>query len=1239
MRLIALAALLIELFFVCRGDNSDELTSQCSATLGCPRSSMAWASGTFTQDGILTPQALALNTQLTLHISLCCGYQFHGGMLLDTPEGEALYDAFLETLLHATPLRIFTLEEKRRLLPRASAVISDTRRNKRYSLRMIAQVEDAGIDDGDGDVLLLTTGPVDDAVRRIPFKKGATDDDIDVQLMLSNRILKCKCPHTLHVMPMLRLHQDRVPQPRVLGAGARCVSAAELLEAAGTTSNRQSDDDVAIVHHLTSDTPLPQYAHVMWEVYNVHPEWRGGKSRGGANVELIADPLSSSPPLLLHRRWVTVGLPSSALGDAAASFSRVAEDPGDANETTISPDGISFSFRARIHTRYKVFLRVVKGDANADAVASLVLRAKVLEQWRTVAVPVQPFVGYRYPATIVGTSPASTKVNDVGDVATLSEMLRSSQADFSVYWSSSAVSPGSQITKAVRTSGSSNESTTHVLVQRGGQLLSLSIVDSDEACPPVVIEQHHVYAIQLVITSPAASPHTACANETRLEARDERSMLLGELQQLLLADPLSSLKNSAVHYGGSELLAFNRIDIDAEEWCCSQVSQHIASTLGEAISNSASGDVAARALNASEHYIEKCTVTPQSPQQARIAAMDTRSPAVAGVQWRMRLRLGRRNGGHDQTDEASISLRLFESSWYGHIVSSSASTLVIDVYSRPVMLYRRTAALPVAVDVVLPMHVLEWQVAAPNDQVRGRWSARSPLTLNSAANAPTVLLGTSQVPNAIRTLPRASLQFIVTDSGELVSLPAVLLGWLLLHRRGVGSTSIMREQLPPMAPTEKDSEGGAIISFVARCPDAPVEYNVHVVAFPPPPVDPSHELILTERSHLFIAGPRAPMKGEDLVWSVEHCSVDSIPESLSITSSVASGGAKPTSSPGATLSGVVPHTHCDVRWSVRNAAGAANKTFSIRRCEQPPPLRFSTAVRRCDSGEEEEELRMTPVLRPLREQSHFIAFSDEPLPPSVTSDDRVAVLLPFAGHNNFVFATFAAESPRSRFSAQWSVTDTWDISLFLVTQCSTATSPRFAGLWNHNATVVSSGASSSSVHVDDLARQGKDVAGVKQGLRFLIDSTARRGLVSRFEFVETTAPRWMDEPYASDMAAFDHRLMCGPRTGHVYTLQLFPTDLVKPTTFDQPTGLPVIEMCADSLLIARHPSLFSVYGFTWDWVCSLDMDDVTNATGTPSPRQQRHHHPPSSSTPSLRCSTCCIATPRSIEGPSKRFVR
>ncbi|RNC30846.1 hypothetical protein TcCL_Unassigned06635, partial [Trypanosoma cruzi] len=72
-------------------------TSLCSVDHGCPLSSMAWASGTFTMSDVLTPASFLIASNLTLKLSLCCGYKYNGTLLRD----EALYDVFLQVLLQA----------------------------------------------------------------------------------------------------------------------------------------------------------------------------------------------------------------------------------------------------------------------------------------------------------------------------------------------------------------------------------------------------------------------------------------------------------------------------------------------------------------------------------------------------------------------------------------------------------------------------------------------------------------------------------------------------------------------------------------------------------------------------------------------------------------------------------------------------------------------------------------------------------------------------------------------------------------------------------------------------------------------------------------------------------------------------------------------------------------------------------------------------------------------------------
>ncbi|CUG14104.1 membrane-associated protein, putative [Bodo saltans] len=1182
------------------------LGSQCSITTGCPRSSMAWASGSFTEDGVLTPQALALDTQLTLQISLCCGYLFHGGMLENSANGEEMYDVFLETLLHATPLRIFSADEKRKLFPRSAAVIGNTANGKKYSTVVRADDDEVAFgNDGDGDVLILTTGAIDAAAFRIPFKSIATkptgtssrksdtnnniaevgendetdEEAYDMQLLLSNRVLKCKCPHTLHVMPMLYLKRDRVPALRLRGGGARCVTSADILV---VSSDDLVDTDApapspTVQHSFTSVAKIPPFSYVVWEVYNTHPSWNGPRNGAGHHHQrhskgVVADPLSTVLPVLVHRRWTTVGLPKN-------SASRHEDHPHDLQGTTLSEDGMNFTFPAHLHTRYRVSLRVVKGSATGETSDRLVLRAKVLEFWTTVSYPLQPFVGYRYAAvvrTAVSLVNDDTAVNRPEDVQLLRDIVFSpvgrDDGDYHTRWivtnsNDAAAAPAIPLFGA---------NTTKVPVQ----LVSFIVVDSDEACPPVTVEQHNVFAIQLLITSPTPSPFTACTNETRLEARDERPLLTSDLRRQLLASQRPLVTSSNANYSQ---LWFHNVEVDAEQWHCSFIPQRSALEL-----------TTADALRDTNKIASPCIMAPSSA--TRIASLDTRDPVVTAVQWRLRLRFSRRTASPAEQSTAlvhALEEQLIETAWYGGVVESSSLTLLLDAYSPPLLIYRRTAALPVEVDVYLPMHALSYNVSAPNVIVRGRWAARSPLSLRTSPNAAVVTLGTALVPNIQQTLPRGTLQFIVADPGEMVSISRALLGWLLEHRRTPRQVAVPLTTEPiPVLGDVHDARSAAVsttadstsVSFIARCPDAAVEYRIHVVAFPPEAVVPAHELIVTEDAVLTLRAPRPPAKGEEISWTVENCTSDAVPTEMVVVLTSADTGAL--------LSGIHPHMHCDVRWTALNVAGAAYKVFSIRRCEKPPALKFFTTAGTTGRAQ------ITPVLR--RRNAASLQFDETELTLSTFDDPSLVLVLPFAGMNMTTVVSFEAESARSRFSTEWTAMNSWVLSGFLHKQYATSSSSAMhQSLWDSMSWVPQSSLVISSASPQQESSSADNEAGSFSGIETLLNFNAtQRGLLTHIQFIEAVAPQWMAEPYATDaQVLFPPYGMCPPRLGHIFTLHVTPLDLVPPTSVDKETNLPVLEMCAETMLLARHPSLHDVYGYSWEWSCAKSFDELLGAAG------------------------------------------
>jgi len=145
---------------------------ECSLTEGCPVSSMAWASGLFTEPGILTPSVFSVNTTLTLRLSLCCGYLFNGTML----RNAKLYQRFIRELLAATPFHRLAVREMESLLPRDMGVLIDagTRRVFRYNTTLTAE-DELYHNDGDGHVLELSTNQVPTVTEILRQSVGLSD--------------------------------------------------------------------------------------------------------------------------------------------------------------------------------------------------------------------------------------------------------------------------------------------------------------------------------------------------------------------------------------------------------------------------------------------------------------------------------------------------------------------------------------------------------------------------------------------------------------------------------------------------------------------------------------------------------------------------------------------------------------------------------------------------------------------------------------------------------------------------------------------------------------------------------------------------------------------------------------------------------------------------------------------------------------------------------------------------------
>ncbi|KAG5481508.1 hypothetical protein LSCM1_05526 [Leishmania martiniquensis] len=417
--------------------SADTTTSMCAADFTCPRSSVAWASGSFTVSELLTPHSLAVPVGLTLKLSLCCQYRFDGTLLRSTE----LYDVFLEELLRASPFQVLSAAEKRELFPHALIFAVDTwdRRRTYNTSYALTDADVAEHNDGDGDVLVLTTGALTPAtllklITSTPALSGdggsplGTDDvastkgntadsatarqsgtratanhreeaegsdsvgeswpaaSADVQLHITSRVLKCKCPHILTVMPLLHLQRDVLPPINIVGLGSHCgvptstnntrdvdarQSRGSPLRAAQHIRRVRGADGAAVFAVFFEITPpVPPMSLVTWTVRSVVEEKAGSatslgepsraderrkSSTSGSGVGDVNTSSAQSSLILRHSRLLPVLHHSGSSTDGNSDTSAASTWTG---SHLLRSSAASPFFIAEPNVRYEVFVRV-----------------------------------------------------------------------------------------------------------------------------------------------------------------------------------------------------------------------------------------------------------------------------------------------------------------------------------------------------------------------------------------------------------------------------------------------------------------------------------------------------------------------------------------------------------------------------------------------------------------------------------------------------------------------------------------------------------------------------------------------------------------------------------------------------------------------------------------------------------------------------------------------------------------
>ncbi|CBZ25403.1 conserved hypothetical protein [Leishmania mexicana MHOM/GT/2001/U1103] len=1090
----------------------------CATDFTCPRSSVAWASGSFTAGELLTPHSLSLPVALTLKLSLCCQYRFDGTLL----RSAELYDIFLQELLRASPFQVLSAAEKRELFPQALIFAVDTwgRRRVYNTSYVLTDADVAEDNDGDGDVLVLTTGALSpvallkliasspslsaggrsgldsnhEAAAADPAFAARTDaravptpvkveaessepagtallaPSTDMQLHITSRVLKCKCPHMLTVMPPLHLQRDALPPISIVGLGSHCgvpsssnsTDGADVRKSARPPFSasqhirrvRGADGTIAFAVSFEVTPPVPPTSLVTWTVRSVVADGKEAGSAAPLGDRLWSDrhhsgcssgprtPPTYSPLILRHSRLLPVPhySASSTGGDIGSSAVSTSTD------SRLHSSASSPFFAVEPNVRYEVSVRISRqplgppllargaralgedpgqgepavgfsaaetsswlsaATASTERVAHghFVLRLPLNRTWALPSVHPAPHFGFRrsmrltnhtmaHPAVMAALDPYCP-LHSTSPTSSLESADRTSTKASGAGWFSGAghgsVSGGSRgavlgrqrplayygywenaplrdqplpqhptrvlanpytktsapARKADDTDGDGEDGSASVPLFLGRNLVAYLVRDVDDVCDPVVLERREVWAVQAHITT--SGPTTACGAH-----QDVSALILRQLLMRMRVEPRLevTVPNTTWLAGPGRLAEAAR---EGSYRCEARSSLQATSMTAK--------DTGAASL-------ALCVAVPDAQRDVSEVHASVRMShrGVYEVVWVARVAV---------REERLIGTANLDP-LYTRVVPAipsaeapSSGLFIVEVYSRPLLVVHRLASYPRVVAVELPMHARRWVVSAPraladatsplaasstspaalqqrqsaprgggssgadvlsDNAPTGYWRSRPPLRILSVDEQLTAVLDTNSVPNVQRMLPNGTLEFVAQDTGEALSLTAVI--------------------------------DGAVHSFAytSQCPDTHVEYQIYVVALPPPPIVPAFASIYTEEGCVLLVAPREVLKDEVAEWRVPPCvsarhppylvertiSVEEQEEAQIITTAVDGGrplalttvaaASKPVT--GLMACGVEAYHHCDVVWSVRNRVAAVEKTYSLRRCQRPPDVVF-----------------------------------------------------------------------------------------------------------------------------------------------------------------------------------------------------------------------------------------------------------------------------------------------------------
>jgi hypothetical protein len=946
-------------------------SSMCAADFTCPRSSVAWASGSFTASELLTPHSLALPVRLQLRLSLCCQYRFDGTLL----RSRELYDVFLAELLQASPLQVLSATEKRALFPQDRIYIVDTWARKRvYNTSYTPTADDvAAYNDGDGDVLVLTTGlltpaallrvlssspalagtgmsigadassnvdSIDnrgdgggaspaDAIRALSGASnsvGSSSNTADVQLRITNRVLKCKCPHTLTVMPLLHMRRDTLPPVAIAGLGSLCgAQPMRNTSSTSTTSHtaaaaarqrirrvRRADGTVAFATSFELLQRLPPTTLVSWTVRQIVEETGEATADAGRSTAVGA----STIPVLRHTRLLPVMVNASGhvqYSTAASPYFIV--EPNERYEVAVTVSRGPPSTYARVNTADDVdnVARPTSSVLSSTTVANLPASLSTAYESLRITRRARGRFVLRLPFNRSWTLPPVQPTPHFG----FRRLMRLSNATLSHAAVAAALDPQWSPSRPPSDDGSVAAGGPS---SGGGGWFGLGRWTGSGGSQGA-----------------SRAPHRTLSYYGYWENAPLRDQLLPQQPLHVPFNPFTNTSSSssaaATAVGGvsmplfigRNLVAYVVRDVDdvcdpvvlegREIWAVQSVIQ----TTGPVTACGATTDVAALVLRGLylrmrreakiEVTVPNTTWSTDRTEPAAAAALEgsyrcsllnsrdtataaTGSTACAAlshterdgsgcfaslqmnprgvyeVVWTVRVAVrDARLAAPENLDPLYTTVRAVEDG-----VNTTGAVAVVEVRSHPLLVVRRQASFPAVVKVELPMHARRWTVSAPRDLASSSSAAAATRT-GGVGSSPSgqvhdVLLDNAPAGYWRSRLPIRILSVDERLTAELDTDKVPNVQWVLPN----GTLEFIAQDRGELLSLTTNIDGTVrAFPYTSRCPDTVVAYELHVVAFPPLPIVPAYAPIYTEEGCVVLVPPRALRKDEVAEWQVPPC--------------------------------------------------------------------------------------------------------------------------------------------------------------------------------------------------------------------------------------------------------------------------------------------------------------------------------------------------------------------------------